>query len=165
MSTWNQQDLSLVRLSRRNGTSSGKSQKTANKLRKHNLLWPLNTLAIIWLLIIFIQLRFILVQLNHTKRLIKLARAIFESHWFLLLRNWAKKGEETNNDHSQKCYEIAYCPPNKTSFTTYQTLYYYLESRKWIGPLNDENKLKIDENNNKNWKVWNIFEKVQYHKL
>ena len=29
-----------------------------------------------------------------------------------------------------------------------------------MGPLNDENKLEVDETNNKNWKGWKIFEYV-----
>ena len=29
-----------------------------------------------------------------------------------------------------------------------------------MGPLNDENELQVDENNNKNWKVWKTFKNV-----
>ena len=29
-----------------------------------------------------------------------------------------------------------------------------------MGALNDEKKLQVDEKNNKNWKVWKIFENV-----
>ena len=33
-----------------------------------------------------------------------------------------------------------------------------------MGPLNDENKLQVEEKNNKNW-VWKHFENVLYYKL
>ena len=29
-----------------------------------------------------------------------------------------------------------------------------------MGPLNDDNKLQVDEKNNNNWKVWKIVENV-----
>ena len=32
-----------------------------------------------------------------------------------------------------------------------------------MGPLNDENKLQFDEKNNKNRKIWKIFEDVYSH--
>ena len=34
------------------------------------------------------------------------------------------------------------------------------KTRNWMGPLNEENKLQVDEENNKNWKClknfWNV---------
>ena len=32
-----------------------------------------------------------------------------------------------------------------------------------MGLLNDENELQVDENNNKIWKGWKVFENVWYH--
>ena len=37
-------------------------------------------------------------------------------------------------------------------------------TRNWMWPLIEENKLQFDEKNSKNWKNWKMFEKV-YHKF
>ena len=63
------------------------------------------------------------------------------------------KEKETNIDHSQNLYENAYCPTIKTSVMTwYQWKSGFWITMNWIEPINDENKLQVDEKN-KNWKV------------
>ena len=93
--------------------------------------------------------------MSHTEILTKFTWAIFENHWDLLLRDCVeRRGKETQKSLLKKVYKNAFCPTNKTSLTNQIRRYFiFWNTRNWSGPLNDENKLQVDEKNNKNWKV------------
>ena len=38
----------------------------------------------------------------------------------------------------------------------------FWNSRNWVGPLNDENELEVDEKNNTNWQIWRMYVIVNF---
>ena len=90
----------------------------------------------------------------YTEILTKFTWATFENHWDLWLRDCVERREK-ETDHSKNVYKNAYYPTNKTSVTNQISRYViFWKTRKWTGPLIDENKLQADEKNNKNRTIW-----------
>ena len=46
--------------------------------------------------------------------------------------------------------ENAYCPQTKHQLRHNNSRNFYWNSRNWMGPLDEENKLQVDEKDNKN---------------
>ena len=78
--------------------------------------------------------------------------ATFECHWDLLLRECAKRREKETQVRQKNFYLNAYCPQTKRQLQQDITgLLNFMNTKNRIGPVNDENKLQVDEKeNNKN---------------
>ena len=84
----------------------------------------------------------------------------------LLLRDcsdWREIG--TQKFTTQKTFiKTQIVQQTKHQWQTKSKCIFFWNTRSWMGPLIDENKLQLDEKNNKNWKAWKILENV-YHKV
>ena len=78
--------------------------------------------------------------------------ASFENHWDVLLREFAKRRQkETQILTTDKSnYENAYYTTKKQQLRHNIIKRLNFFTRRWMGLLNEENKLQVDEKNNEN---------------
>ena len=68
---------------------------------------------------------------------------------------WKKRKRNTKNDNSRNIYANAFCRKNKNindDIASVEVILFEIQGIGWDN--DDENKLQVDEKNNKNWKVW-----------
>ena len=100
----------------------------------------------------------VLIYTNSAKIILKEKRSSFiwgkfENHWDLLLTDKAKRREKETQTHHSQLFIIKTHILHQTKHQLQRNINRQVNfwiSVSWMGPLNDENKLQVDEENNKN---------------